>query len=176
MTAGNRGMRAGEHLTLSHCFHGHAYASTGRTKAGYCKECHRLSNYVKTEVCPRGHVVSDKGLTDHGKCKACNQEKHLRKKRQEPQYWDKYTPGANLRNRRNSGCLNPTDEIKSGPCEICGVFKKSLCFDHNKRTGLFRGWLCRTCNFGIGYAREDVRVLNRAIGYLSLHNTSTLAA
>jgi hypothetical protein len=37
-----------------------------------------------------------------------------------------------------------------GPCEICGA-RKMLMFDHDHKTGAFRGWLCRPCNSRLGW-------------------------
>lgn len=55
-------------------------------------------------------------------------------------------------------------------CEICNTFakdfKKGLCFDHNHKTGKFRGWICLRCNFAIGLVKEDTDVLKKIIKYL----------
>src|ERR1700722_4580616 len=40
-------------------------------------------------------------------------------------------------------------------CEACGtpeaVVGRTLCFDHDHATGLFRGWLCFNCNLVLGH-------------------------
>ena len=57
---------------------------------------------------------------------------------------------ANLkRSRQKSGCLNPTGETKTGPCEICHNVCR-LEFDHCHKSRFFRGWLCRRCNVKLG--------------------------
>jgi hypothetical protein len=38
--------------------------------------------------------------------------------------------------------------------------------DHNHKTGELRGLLCGACNIGIGYFKEDIEALKRAIKYL----------
>lgn len=54
-------------------------------------------------------------------------------------------------------------------CEICGDSPsggKVLCVDHDHTTGEVRGLLCEGCNFALGYARDSVDILARAISYL----------
>jgi hypothetical protein len=61
-----------------------------------------------------------------------------------------------------------------GGCEICGdptpsipTYKTpSLAFDHNHRTGLFRGFLCRPCNAAIGLLKDSPKLLRKAALYL----------
>jgi hypothetical protein len=42
-----------------------------------------------------------------------------------------------------------------------------LCGDHDHVTGEFRGTLCRGCNFGIGFFKDQIALLSEAIIYLS---------
>jgi len=51
-------------------------------------------------------------------------------------------------------------------CECCGV-RPASCFDHDKKTMIFRGWLCRGCNSGIGMLDHDVGRMGLSINYLS---------
>lgn len=44
--------------------------------------------------------------------------------------------------------------------------KAGWCLDHDHSTGKFRGWLCHSCNRGIGALDDDVKTLERAIAYL----------
>ena len=56
-------------------------------------------------------------------------------------------------------------------CDICGdpVYEfKNKHLDHNHVTKMLRGILCSRCNQGLGYFRDDVVFLNRAIEYLRL--------
>lgn len=68
--------------------------------------------------------------------------------------------------RKARGCINPTSEVKAGPCEICGKVLESLHFDHDHATGLFRGWLCGACNRGLGFFCDDVALLRKAAQYV----------
>jgi len=55
-------------------------------------------------------------------------------------------------------------------CKICGKEeknnKKALAIDHCHTTGKVRGLLCDTCNRGIGYLKDDISILKKAIEYL----------
>ena len=64
-------------------------------------------------------------------------------------------------------------------CAICGVednertTKAKKCFrelvvDHNHDTGKVRGLLCGTCNSLIGYAKENIAILQNAQRYLEV--------
>lgn len=50
-------------------------------------------------------------------------------------------------------------------CECCGV-SAPLVVDHDHDSGKFRGWLCHSCNTGIGMLGDDVDGLLIAVEYL----------
>lgn len=52
-----------------------------------------------------------------------------------------------------------------GCCEICGS-TRFLTVDHSHATGKVRGVLCRRCNLGVGYFKDDVGLLKLAKKYL----------
>ncbi len=62
-------------------------------------------------------------------------------------------------------------ESQGGACAICGttesIGRGRLHVDHNHNTGKVRGLLCSNCNCGIGYLKESVGMLSKAIQYLS---------
>lgn len=53
-------------------------------------------------------------------------------------------------------------------CECCGgpPGKKSMALDHDHVTGKFRGWICHSCNLGIGRPGDTIGGLMRAVTYL----------
>jgi hypothetical protein len=57
-----------------------------------------------------------------------------------------------------------------GVCECCGKkqedFKEKFTLDHCHTTGAFRGWLCGSCNKGIGNLGDNKEGLLQAIAYL----------
>ena len=53
-----------------------------------------------------------------------------------------------------------------GACMICDEPLATPNIDHDHTTGEVRGVLCRSCNLGLGYFRDDAEKLARAIAYL----------
>lgn len=68
--------------------------------------------------------------------------------------------------------LEEYEQLTNQPtCAICDVeFGPDLkpCLDHCHSSGRIRGVLCTHCNFGLGYFRDDVECLRRAIDYLQV--------
>ena len=52
------------------------------------------------------------------------------------------------------------------PCPLCGDKSQRLVLDHDHRTGLLRGAICRRCNSGIGLFRDRSGVLRKAADYI----------
>ena len=68
---------------------------------------------------------------------------------------------------------------QNGVCAICfcpetgkGVHKgvKTLAVDHCHGTGKVRGLLCNNCNCLLGYAKDNLKVLAKAIQYIKENN------
>src|SRR6266542_47593 len=62
-------------------------------------------------------------------------------------------------------------------CAICKTDKsnaknkKSLCLDHDHKTGKVRGFLCHSCNRGLGSFKDSSEALTEAIKYLNEKKT-----
>lgn len=78
--------------------------------------------------------------------------------------------------------LNP-DEVErllachSGKCEICKRHQdkvRTLHADHCHYKGLFRGFICSSCNIGLGHFKHSVERLRAAIKYLKTKNGRVL--
>lgn len=57
-------------------------------------------------------------------------------------------------------------------CNCCGTTPQhydKLQLDHCHETKVFRGWLCRSCNTGIGILGDDLDGLTNALAYLKRH-------
>jgi hypothetical protein len=55
-------------------------------------------------------------------------------------------------------------------CELCNdpvSDKRRLALDHDHKTGAFRGWLCTSCNTGIGKLGDSIEGLMKAVAYLT---------
>ena len=65
---------------------------------------------------------------------------------------------------------------QEGKCAICGeditrVVKGRIqaCVDHDHSTEAVRGLLCSACNKGLGFFRDNTRVMRAAILYITNH-------
>lgn len=60
---------------------------------------------------------------------------------------------------------------QNGLCALCSGPQTHgggrLCIDHDHATGAVRGLLCHHCNKALGYFRDDIQALQRAIMYLT---------
>lgn len=61
-------------------------------------------------------------------------------------------------------------EKQEGKCAICGVketiLNRKLAVDHDHDTGKIRGLLCTNCNSILGYADDNIIILEKVIKYL----------
>jgi hypothetical protein len=55
---------------------------------------------------------------------------------------------------------------REGKCEICWKNPRRLVVDHCHDTGLVRGLVCDNCNSLLGFARDNISILESAILYL----------
>ena len=65
-------------------------------------------------------------------------------------------------------------EDQDGKCKICGIAlntipQKQIAIDHCHESNIIRGILCRNCNAGLGFFRDNITVLKKAIKYLKCH-------
>ena len=112
--------------------------TTGQTATKYCTVCEQDK--------PLCAFNKDKqkpdGLYPH--CKDCNRINTERRKRYRSQYPE------------------PLDHS----CQCCGKVSE-LVVDHCHKTQEFRGWICKSCNQGLGKLGDDVEGVLQALDYLS---------
>jgi len=84
---------------------------------------------------------------------------------------------AAYRIRRDQKLAEIAGRPRALVCEIPGCGKTGAgrsteaktVFDHDHRTGAFRGWLCNRCNVVAGLAEDDPQVLREIAVYLERH-------
>lgn len=60
-------------------------------------------------------------------------------------------------------------EAQDNSCAICKTMPdRGLVIDHDHATGLVRGLLCDWCNTALGLLKDDIALLQSAIGYLEV--------
>ena len=57
-------------------------------------------------------------------------------------------------------------------CEGCGD-KGRICYDHDHKTGEFRGWICHKCNLILGLSNDNPKILKSLIKYLNKNGISS---
>lgn len=155
-------------------------------KGGACVVCaRRRANSAPSRYKPRGtwkHRLSQKDtLNKTALCTACGQVELILKgkvwrcksgnKKLQTRYREHNRQYQRLVYERTKG------KPRIAACDICHNEAK-LCWDHDHKTGLHRGWLCHYCNVGIGFLKDDISILKSAIMYLTsqggdLHLVST---
>lgn len=77
--------------------------------------------------------------------------------------------------KRKWNKIKPNMEVFE--CPIChkrtipGLTSKVV-LDHNHKTGLGRGWICDSCNTGIGRFKDEIELLKSAINFLETDSSS----
>ena len=59
-------------------------------------------------------------------------------------------------------------------CECCDKPTKDLKLDHCHESLTFRGWLCQSCNWGIGNLGDNIEGVTRALKYLKRKSHETI--
>lgn len=113
---------------------------------------HRWSRkYDECSICHRTSVPHEA----KGQCKNCYIVPFTREYR-------KKHPQKNYRVlKTHENATRP----KSGQCEIC-TKKCNTVYDHDHKTGKFRGWICQQCNTSLGMIKDKIEILQKMITYL----------
>ena len=154
------------------------------TQTEYCYECLHSSNkmtphkkgYRVCSVCKVEKKYSDyykNTKATHGvghRCIECD------KKIKKEGYETDYMKTRNRHLKRNFGItLDDYDRMlksQNNRCAICNStstsnkYHKYFAVDHCHTTKKVRGLLCTRCNAGIGYMKDDIERLQKAIAYL----------
>lgn len=65
--------------------------------------------------------------------------------------------------------------LQNNKCALCQEdLDNKPTIDHNHKTGKIRGLIHKTCNFLLGNAKDDIKILRKAIKYLQLENSLKL--
>lgn len=74
-----------------------------------------------------------------------------------------YNKGKNIAKKKA-----PHKPVEPTECACCKEITEpsKLLLDHDHTTYEFRGWLCKSCNSGIGSLGDNIEGLERAITYL----------
>ena len=107
-------------------------------------------------------------------CRLCNLEKPITR------FHKRHRLAVDSRDNTCAACSNEGrnwrrkerkkyEHLNTGFCHICDRQSDSLHFDHDHKTGKYRGFLCHFCNTGIGKLGDDIEGVARALRYLEKH-------
>jgi hypothetical protein len=131
------------------------YGKTGGTQAtslqSDLKRCSQCKEFLPLDLFP----LNKRGVAGRNSwCKSCFATYHKDRKLEQKFNISRST-------------FEKLVENQQGLCAICHQDSDNLCVDHDHATGAVRGLLCISCNFALGFFRDDVAVLQQAISYLS---------
>ena len=143
-----------------------------------------LPRYYTGKPCARGHIAERK--TAAGTCVECESyydrkykrsakgRQYAKRRRQEIQGTERAKLWARKEylKRTYDLSIEEYDALRASQnncCKICLIsFDETMPqVDHCHDTGAIRGMLCKSCNQMLGFARDNVKVLQEAITYLS---------
>jgi hypothetical protein len=150
---------------------------TGKVTArGFCVKCYyRLLRHnqitPKTQTQKWKHRLSNINEDQRtANCAECGQVKIIKRSKKQ---W-RCSIDANYRSKLYKKAYRQSKkDILKSKCEICGS-TNDLCWDHNHKTGNFRGTLCKKCNVAIGLLKDNINFLKKAIIYLNKNESRTL--
>lgn len=173
-----------------------AYLETGRKKCSLCNEEKSNSEFYKKggKNSKKGHLRSrckecmhlskkDKENLEENRIKYREDKKkrtseyrkrqlHLMKNYQKTDEYKLIQRDRMLKHKYGISLEEYDNMVKdqNGKCYICGIDYKSLCVDHDHKTGKVRKLLCDPCNITLGTVKEKVSTLEKMIDYIKNHN------
>lgn len=119
------------------------FAKKGNRQNYRCKACHNAyyKNYLKNKDVYEKHKARVKAWKEQNKLKITA---------------DKY-----------GITVEEYEQGISGLCQCCGINQASV-VDHCHVSGKFRGFLCNSCNLGIGLLGDSLAKVEKAVLYLQL--------
>lgn len=104
-------------------------------------------------------------------CRGCKALKHIE---EFPHFSTKEAGRKNTCKECTYKLINIRNQLKkqnpppsTGPCPICKQITDHWILDHCHFSNAFRGYICNSCNLGLGKFNDDADILARAIEYLS---------
>ncbi len=151
------------------------FYKSSTTKDGWSFQCIRCESNRKKEARKKDPELVKKHRERNKQWYNDNKEK----KRNKNKEWIQNNPAkfrnSNLKARFGIDLEEYTRILDSQDrkCSICGIDYDSLDYelsvDHCHTTGNIRGLLCKQCNSGLGFFKDNEEFLHKAIEYLKNH-------
>lgn len=117
-----------------------------------CNICHKL---LDTSMFARNQNAKGDRSVRRPSCQQCRRQ----------------LEGVNAKPSEKAKWLKTKPQNEPFECPICGKrtiagITSKVVLEHNHRTGEVRGWVCDSCNTGIGRFKDDIELLKRAIKFI----------
>lgn len=139
-------------------------------------------HYIPVISCKRNHekkrFVSNDQCVDCIKLHKENYRNSDKGKAKEAAYGVKAAKINRAKNRASVYGLTPEQinemkikqNFKCAICENSFETEKLTHVDHCHKTNKVRALLCHRCNLGLGYFKDDIKLMQNAISYIQKHN------
>ena len=128
-----------------------------------CNEKKSLSDFDALKKYPNKFLSICKKCSENKKINDSKKDEFIKKSRAVSDY---YFRTYKLRHGSYAKML----KLQDGKCLICKTeesqLNKKLVVDHCHTTGKVRGLLCSLCNSGLGFFKDNPKILENAITYL----------
>ena len=111
-------------------------------------------------------------LRQKRECAKKYRKKYPEKVREQQKKWwknykDKHSELIKERTRQRKSLtkIQRANRPKPEQCEVCSNLGK-IVFDHDHKTGKFRGWICQNCNLALGFSKDNPETLILLANYL----------
>lgn len=132
-----------------------------------------VKKYFTGKPCSQGHVAPRYAIGACTDCMRASKSKwaSMRPEKQKEyadRHYAKHPERLRARALKYARAKLPVPPYPAPPCcEKCRKpFTKTPRLDHDHVTGAFRGWLCDTCNRGLGMLGDTLEGLLEAVAYL----------
>ena len=125
---------------------------SGEWHCSDCKVKKPLDDFFRCSTCIGGYSRQ---------CRQCNRKKYQVTKYNITE--KQYNQMLSEQEHKCACCGKPIQE------RVKGQGKKTICVDHDHKTGQVRGLLCGLCNSGIGALGDNIQGVRNALNYLEKH-------
>jgi len=132
------------------------------------------NNTSDQKLCPRCNTILDRSkfYVESGRkdgisayCKVC--KNNISREWQKNNSYDHRSTQIKSTYGVNREYINILFIKQNGLCAICLCeLNESYHIDHNHKSKVVRGLLCRNCNLGLGFFKDNIDFLNNSIRYL----------
>ncbi len=141
------------------------------TQAKRCEDCKRISDIkVRSRYNRNNPDIIKKSVVNYRKRHPDRIKKQNKERAGYKKEWK-----LMIRYKISLDDWNNIFKSQRNRCAICRTDNprcNGWCTDHDHKTGVVRGILCAPCNWLLGLAKDDKKILKRAIDYLRKSNNS----